>query len=139
MTAQLTRNHIGAEVKRLWFNSAAVLDAVDEAKREELSRFGYYTMRDARQSIRKRKRPARPGESPTNQTTLLKRFIYFAYEPETSGVITGPARLAGARGSAFIPKTLEEGDARIEARPYMKPAHARQLTKQMPRWRDAVK
>lgn len=137
--AQLARNSIGAEIKRWWFDAEAILDETEAAARKVHSRYGYLVMRDARQSIRKRKRPSRPGQAPTNQTSLLKRFIFFAWEPETQGAIAGPARLAGSRGSAFIPETLEKGDARIDARPYMKPAHDRQAPKALELWRDAVK
>lgn len=133
----IARNAIGAEIRRYWFDSEAVLSATTVAERKVFSRLGYMIMRDARQAIRRRKRPSRPGESPTNQTSLLKRFIFFEYEPENHGVVSGPARLSGTDNSES-PRTLEEGSARIDARPYMRPAYDRHRAKLPQMWRDAI-
>lgn len=68
-----------------------------------------------------------PGEPPRSQTGLLKQHIYFIYEPQSRGVLIGPADLNRSSGA---PETLEKGGHvklsggrfRIEPRPYMKPA-----------------
>lgn len=53
---QLSRDVIGTRITRLFFDRPAVEKAVDTGVRKVLSRFGYFVMRDARQSI---KRPRR--------------------------------------------------------------------------------
>lgn len=147
--ARLVRNRVfGTRVTQFWFDKEYVLRHVDQAKAKILSRFGYFVMRDARQSIRKRKRPAAPGQPPTNQTGLLKKFIYFSYERERRSVVIGPALLPSARQQPPIPQVLEEGGlargvfrrpVRIQARPYMQPAFDRQLAKNMPQmWRNGL-
>lgn len=154
--------------KGLFFDRESVLQATTAAERKVLSRFGYFTMRDARQSIRKPPKKRRgkgsdAGKPPYNQTGLLKRFIYFAYAPEKHSVVIGPVQLDGRIRMLQIPRVLEEGgmtrltfkvrepgqrrtktvygkSVRIDARPYMRPAYDRQLAKQMPDlWRNAIR
>lgn len=129
------------KVGGLFFDSAPVLQSLREDERKVLSRFGYFVFKDARQSIRKRRGPSKPGQAPTDQTGILKRFIFFAFDPEARSVVVGAARLSGGqKGPA--PEALEnEGKVfnaalgrwvRIKRRPYMAPAFNRQLSKPLP-------
>jgi hypothetical protein len=95
--------------KKMFFDRTGVMEAFEGATRHALSRFGYFTMRDARQSIRKRKKASAPGQPPTNQTGLLKRFIFFSYDTQRHSVIVGPTRLEGYIRVLMIPRVLEEG------------------------------
>lgn len=52
--AQLSRNRVfGTRITELWFDREYVESRLDKATRKVLSRFGYFVMSDARQSIKK--------------------------------------------------------------------------------------
>ncbi len=138
-----------SQAKRLFFDRQKVLFKLSRAERRVLSRFGAYVRQDARQRIRRRKRPSQSGESPTNQTGLLKRHIYFLFDPDRRSVVIGPARL---RTGSEAPATLEHGGqavvvtpagqpvrVAIEERPYMGPAFRQELPKVPALWRDSVR
>ena len=99
---------IDMRMKQLFFDSRTVRRSVDRTTRRVLSRFGAYVRRTARRSIRKRKRPSDPGRPPSSHTGLLRRFIWFAYEPNKRSVVIGPARLTGD-GLGEAPEALEYG------------------------------
>ncbi|MCR4415291.1 MAG: hypothetical protein NUV77_23005 [Thermoguttaceae bacterium] len=80
------------QVKRLFFDTERVVRATDKAQRRVLSKFGAYVRRGAKSSIRKRRAPSPPGTPPSSHTGVLKRFIFFAYEPERHNVVIGPAK-----------------------------------------------
>jgi hypothetical protein len=134
--------------KSLFFDRRKVQSAVSRAERRVLSRFGAFVRQDAKQRIRRRKRPSRPGEAPTNQTGLLKRHIYFVFDEARRSVVIGPILLNRGTGA---PATLEHGGAvavmqrgRREVvayapRPYMGPAFEQEQRKLPALWRDSVK
>jgi hypothetical protein len=136
------------QAKGLFFDRQKVQSAVSRAERRVLSKFGAHVRQDAKQRIRRRKRPSRPGESPTNQTGLLKRHIYFVFDPDRRLVVIGPILLNRSTGA---PATLEHGGqteiatrrrkrvrVEIESRPYMGPAFQQELPKLSALWRDSV-
>lgn len=122
----------------VFFNTKEVEDATSKAERKVLSRFGFETRRDAKRSMRRRKKgPSEKGKPPRVVTGLLKRFIFFAYDRFLQSVVTGPARLTGFKGAGEAPKKLESGDL---DRPFMNPAFKRQLAQHMPdMWKDSIK
>ena len=143
-----------SRMKGLFFDSKKVLDATTRAERRVLSRFGAYVRRSARSSIRKRKRASEPGKPPSSHTGLLKRFLFFAYDPNRKSVVIGPARLNEKVGDA--PHALEHGGrSRVTAgrrrrrratrtvtiapRPFMGPAFEKEQPKLPAMWRDSVK
>lgn len=131
------------EAQKAFFDARKVITAADRQRLRALSRFGYFVRRDARQSIRKRKRSSRSGQPPSDRTGILKRFLFFSYDAPRRSVVIGPARVPGRRDPS-APETLEEGGTsragRIRPRPYMKPAFDRQLAKQLPElWRNGLK
>lgn len=87
---------------------------------------------------------SRPGEPPRSITGLLRRFLYFAFDPSRRSVVIGPARINSGSGA---PQTLEHGGfanrrgkrVRIEARPYMGPALEREEHRLPQLWRDSVR
>jgi len=81
------------QAKCLYFDQKRVTDAVSKAQRKVLARFGAYVRQTARSSIRKRKRPSEPGSPPSSHTGLLKRTIFFVYEPQRESLIIGPTLL----------------------------------------------
>jgi hypothetical protein len=144
---------IGAEFKKMFFTSRAVMSATDRATRRVLSRFGAFVRRAAKSSIRKRKRASQPGQPPSSHTGLLKKFILFGYDPARRSVVIGPMRLNQKVGDA--PEALEHGGTsrvvmggrrkrrlvrtvRIRPRPFMGPAMKQEETKLPSMWRDSV-
>lgn len=145
---------VGAKIRHLFFDSPAVLKATDRATRKVLSKFGAFVRTAARSSIRKRKAPAPPGAPPSSHLGLLRKFIFFGYEPQRRNVIIGPERLGQKLGDA--PHALEHGGTsrvtgadrrkrrvvrtvRIEARPFMGPAFEKEKPKLPALWANSIK
>jgi len=143
---------IDMKIKQLFFDKAKVIRAVDKARRAVLSKAGAFIRTTARRSLRRRKGPAPPGKPPSSHTGLLKKFIYFGYEPASDSVVIGPAKL-NKPGAA--PRVLEHGgktvvkrrrrgrivrrQVKIEARPYMGPALKKELPKFPKLWAGSVR
>jgi len=138
------------EVKQLFFDSPKVVRAVDRTTRRVLSKFGAFVRRTARSSIRKRKRISEPGSPPSSHSGLLKKFIFFGYDPQKRSVVIGPERLT-QRGRGEAPHLLEYGGtgsvqrkgkrrrAKVRARPFMGPAFEKEEPKLAAMWRDSIK
>ncbi len=136
------------QAKSLFFDRAAVQNAVGRAERRVLSKFGAFVRKGARTSIRKRKAISEPGKPPSSHTGLLRQNIYFVYEPNRASVVIGPIELN--RGTE-APRLLEhggqvvrkEGQKRVRMtyrpRPFMGPAYERELPKLPALWRDSVR
>jgi len=145
------------KAKSMFFDRKTVMRSVDRATRRVLSKFGSYVRTSAKSSIRKRKRVSAPGQPPSSHTGLLKKFIFFAYEPDEKNVVIGPIRLSRKPGQA--PDALEHGGQttisrrrwrrgrrvtvtkkkRIAARPFMGPAFEREKPKLPAMWADSIK
>jgi len=136
------------QAKGLFFDQKRVIDAVSKAQRKVLSRFGAYVRRTARSSIRKRKRVSEPGSPPSSHTGLLKRTIYFVYEPQRESVIIGPTLLGKGTDA---PRLLEHGGTVVRRkrkkrvrmayrpRPFMQPAFEKEQSTLPALWRDSVR
>lgn len=131
-------------VTKIFFRPELITDPIMKAQQREISRFLYFVMRDARQSIRNRKNPSKPGKSPTNRKGLLKDNIFYGMESYQRGV-SGPVPLDGPIRNLQIPRVLEGGGqlpnkdrhgdpiiSSIAPRPYMAPALERQKAKRLP-------
>lgn len=108
-------------------DAAAFKRTSDVCLRRALSKFGAYTRRRARSSIRKRKKISAPGAPPSGHTGALKNGILFAVESDRLEVVIGPAL---ARSNAA--KILEHGGLgpngeTYRARPFMGPAFQKEL------------
>ena len=139
--------------KSLFFDAPAVIAATTKAERRVLSKFGAFVRTRARSSIRKRKSPSPVGQPPSSHTGLLKRFLFFAFEPARHSVVIGPARLNQVIGQA--PAALEYGGPSVvvagprsqrrtrkisvAARPYMGPAFAAELPRVSEMWREVLR
>lgn len=172
-----------ADAHRFFFDGNRVLSAVERTERRVLSRFGAYVMRGARGLIRSKKKPSKPGQPPRSITGVLKKFLYFVFDPSKRSVVIGPARTnqisfdgQGEPVKGTIPEALEHSGSitiqearaptsgkwwrrdfrfkragteaeweqrkrtvKIEARPFMGPAFAKEQPKLSAMWRDAVK
>ena len=137
------------KVKTLFFDSAKVVKSVDAGTRRVLSRFGAFVRRTAKGSIRKRKASSAPGTPPSSHTGLLKRFIFFSFDPAQKSVVIGPMRLDQKNTDA--PHTLEYGGmttlgqnkdktrVRIRPRPFMGPAFEKEKPNLPALWQNSVK
>jgi phage gpG-like protein len=133
------------KVKHLFFDSPKVIRSVDKTTRSVLSRFGAFVRRTAKSSIRKRQKVSESGTPPSSHTGLLKRFIFFGYDPQKRSVVIGPERLNQKNTDA--PHTLEYGGRttvnkkriRISARPFMGPAFEKEKPNLPSMWKDSVK
>ena len=138
-----------------FFDSRAVLAKVDIAARRVLSKFGAFVRRAARSSIRSRRRASAPGQPPSSHTGLLKRFLWFAYEPQRRNVVIGPARLR-RKGRGAAPSLLECGGVlrqglagqgrskrkrvvKIRPRPFMGPAFEKEQPRLPAMWADSIR
>jgi len=138
------------EITKLFFDKKAVRDKVDAGTRRVLSKFGAFVRRTARSSIRKRKKTSQPGSPPSSHTGLLKKFIFFGYDPRKDSVVIGPVRLT-QKGRGEAPSLLEYGGttkveyrgkrkrARVRPRPFMGPAFEKEQPKLPAMWRDSIK
>jgi hypothetical protein len=109
---------IDMRIKHLFFDRQTVVNAVDKAKRQALSRAGAFIRTAAKSSIRSRKGAAPPGQPPHSHTGLLKRFIFFGYDPSTESVVVGPAKLNRPTGAPHI---LEFGGGVVAKKPLLVP------------------
>ncbi|MEP0848620.1 MAG: hypothetical protein HRF50_17580 [Phycisphaerae bacterium] len=142
---------IDMRIKNLFFDRPKVQRAVDKAKRQALSRAGAFIRTTAKHSIRKRKGSSPPGKPPHSHTGLLRRFIFFGYDPATDSVVVGPVGFK--RSSA--PNVLEFGGVttvvrrrrgkvvkrkvRIAKRAYMGPALEKERPKLPKVWANSVR
>lgn len=143
---------ITMKMKALFFDKPAVLRAVSKAKRAALSKVGAFIRTTARHSLRRRKGAAPPGQPPHSHVGLLKRFLFFAYEPASDSVVIGPAKL---NKPTEAPRVLEHGGktlverrrrgkvvrqrVTIEPRPFMGPALEKERPKLPKRWAGSVR
>ena len=125
----------------IFFNSKVVMDATTKAERRVMFKFGMETRKDAKSSMRKRRQPSQPGQPPRVVHGMLKRFLFFGYEPQKHSVVIGPALLTGFEGAGEAPEALEYGtDNDVAARPFMNPAFRRQLNLNMPgMWKNSIR
>jgi hypothetical protein len=140
---------IGMVTKDMFFDRKAVLGATDRAARKVLSRFGAFVRTTARHSMRKRKGVSEPGSPPSVHVGLLKKLLFFGYDPARKSVVIGPTPL---HGTAEAPPLLEYGGrARVKdrkgrsvlatyrPRPFIGPAFEREKPKLPAMWAGSVK
>jgi hypothetical protein len=139
--------------KSTFLDSRIIISQSDKVKNKALPRFGAFVRRRAMSSIRRRKKISNPGKSPTNQTGLLKRTIFFSYRKSEGTVVIGPALLSQKNNNRRALEALEFGgtfprkinrykrrvQARYRARPFMGPAYEKEKSN-LPRiWEQAAR
>lgn len=143
---------ITMQIKTLFFDKPTVLRAVDKAQRAGLSKAGAFIRTAAKRSIRTKQGSAPPGRPPHSHTGLLKRFIFFGYDPTTESVVVGPARV---NRTTDAPHTLEFGGTttikrrrkgkvcargvRVAPRPFMGPALEKERLNLPKTWANSVR
>jgi hypothetical protein len=140
---------IGMVTKQMFFDTKAVISAVDRATRKVLSQFGAFVRTAAKHSIRKRKAVSQPGQPPSSHAGHLRRLIFFGYDPARKSVVIGPTPF---RSEAEAPPLLEYGGraqrknrkgrnvtAIYKARPFMGPAFEQEKPKLPALWAGSVR
>lgn len=107
------------DVKNLFFDRQKISKAVGKAKLRFLSKAGAFVMTAARRSIRKSKKPSKPGRQPHGHNDqLLKKNIFFGIDKSISNpdCLAGPVALNsvsftkdGTPVRGKVPSVLEKG------------------------------
>lgn len=148
---------IGYQATRVFFDTKAVMARLPPARRKALSKGGAFIRQTARGSIRKGKKPSKPGSPPKSHVGTLKRLLYFAFDLATDSTVIGPEftntpgrRVKPVNGtvastleeggavSVFLKRTGQSVNAKIEARPFMAPALEKNKSKLPELWRDSI-
>ena len=125
------------ELRKGFFDTAAVMAAVDKKTRGVMSRAGSFIRTRARSSIRKRKEASPPGKPPSSHAGQL-RLIFFAFDESSKSMVVGPIAFKPLRLSAGIVPGLHEFGGtvaqrgrrlRYPPRPFMEPAARAELPK----------
>jgi len=130
----------------MFFDRAKIKKKSDTATRKYLSKFGAFVRQTSRRSIRSGKGTSKPGKPPYSHTGLLKKFIYFSYDPHRASVVIGPVVVSGKSGKAL--QALESGgtvrlpdgrNVEIKPRPFMGPAFVKEQEKLTSLWANSLK
>lgn len=135
-----------SQFKRTFFDARRVTDPAERVIKTKLSRFGAFTRRTAKTSIKKapkvdasgkikrgrkkkgveyRDAVSKPGDPPFGHgQQLYKKFIYFGYDAAKQTVIIGPA-LFKRQGPYIVPEIIEKGGDVLIVRPGRRPRPAR--------------
>lgn len=104
------------DARALFFDRDKVTSALSEKEQKVLSRAGRFVQRKARGMIKKRKKPSKPGSSPTRQSERYYNSILFHADLKARSVQIGPVKLNnvffGGDGQPVtgpVPEVLEEG------------------------------
>lgn len=103
-----------------------------------------------RSKLRK-KTNKKTGQAKTQSVSPLRDFIFFSWDDSEKAVVIGPVKLNGTRDNN-APRNLEHGGSavlpsrggatrtvKIEPRPFMGPAAAKELPKLSPLWANSLK
>lgn len=129
--------NVNIKQAKLVFREQAVLTPLEKAKIKYVSQAGAFIRRDARSSMRRRKKPSPPGKPPRVLIGFIKKFLFFIVDrQEPISVTVGPAGFGEGYdapsalefGGVVTRKTFSGGRVRsmqvkLEARPYMQPAY----------------
>jgi hypothetical protein len=150
----------GATVKRVFWESAGVVKAFDQATRRVLGRFGAGTRRAALAEIKEAPPDvhAPAGSAPFSHRAAVRRvinarrkasgkpkarglfgglrFILYALDPSARSVVIGPA--SNRTRSITIPEILEEGRLEVPKHPFMGPAFEQQKTRLPSLWAGSL-
>jgi len=77
-----------------------IQNAEERAAKRALSRFGAFVRTRARSSMRKRRKASAAGSPPSVHVGYIKKFLFFAYEPNARNVVIGPALLNGSKNTS---------------------------------------
>lgn len=93
------------------FEPAKPLRLMDRASLRVMYKWGGYARRVARNSIKKRKSAAQPGQPPSRVNDVLRGNIFFAVDQVNRTVIAGPQQVPSLDNNT--PRLLEEGGTAV--------------------------
>lgn len=125
-----------AAVKAQFFDRDKVVSVMDKYTRRTLSRFGAFTMRRIRKTLKPKPYPSSPGSPPhVRPGSNYRKSILFSFSPSTKNVVIGPFLFTGSRrrkriDKETVPEILEYGGKILvgqtmrayRARPHVNPA-----------------
>lgn len=102
-------------------DAAPVLRREKTGREKALTKIGKFLHRRMRSSMKRRKKPSKPGSPPSAHTGILKEWILSAIDPRTNSVVIGPKKtnqifFNGNRQpvKGTVPETLDKGgDIRV--------------------------
>ena len=114
--------------KGYFLDRGIVRKQVGEIAVKGLSKAGAFIKTTAERALRYRSRSSSPGEPPTSwragairpdgtrtkRGPLLRKFMFYAFDPATQSVVVGPAALPGKRQRT--PSILERGGEALNSR-----------------------
>lgn len=150
------------DVKKMFFDRAAVINATNKADRKALGHIGGEIRKTAKRSIKKAPKGksqwktaagehflarapgsvSAPGSPPVSHTGRLKKGILYGYDKDRNSVVVGPTLWRTSEPLELLEyggtTTRNKKPARYRARPFMGPA----MEKSAPFdrfWQDSVK
>lgn len=107
---------VDISIKDAFFDRQKVLDSQRRANLKRLSKAGAFIRTRSRSKLRRRKRPARPGQAPSvhsrDSRATLKNILFGLGEDDNS-VLIGPVVLPSARlkssSAETVPELMEQG------------------------------
>lgn len=121
---------ITGNMKRFFFDKAAVTRRIDAGAARALGRFGLYVQRADKKSLKYAKGRSLPGAPPTvhrspaftrtkknrkgvrsrQQVSPLRELTYYGYDPAKRSVVIGPELFRNSKiGGGKAPRVIEEG------------------------------
>lgn len=103
-------------IKDAFFDRQKVLDSERRDNLRRLSKAGAFLRTRARSKLRRRKKPAKPGQAPSvysRDPRATLKFILFGLGEDDNSVLIGPVVLSGARlkssSAETVPELMERG------------------------------
>lgn len=127
------------------FSPERVLDPYRRQRRRWLFRNAGYIRTIARRSMRRRKKPALPGEPPSIHDGALKAGILFAVGNEKAviGAVLAKSRAAAALEHGGLSSRITSKGKRkrfvVQAFPFMRPALAKAAPQLPQGWRGVIR
>lgn len=138
--------------RKSFFDRAAVADKIPPAIKKALSKFGAFTRRRDKSSLKYRKAPAARGKPPSvhksahfkrkkkskgvvteQPTSPLRELIFFGFDPAKKSVVIGPAVFrSGTGGGGVAPAKIEE------QHPHTLPAFQAELPKAADNFKNLI-
>lgn len=77
---------------KMFFDEKRVTSVMDKNEIALLAKFGDFTRKTARNSMRRKDGPSAPGAPPNAHTGFIKESLAFQYEPQNHGVVIGQTK-----------------------------------------------
>jgi len=94
---------------KFFFDRKAVIDAVGKAQVKVMGRQGSLVRGIAKKSMHKAKKSSSPGRPPNVHVGLIKKLIFFAFDPKTASMVCGPIKFTVKGIVSNVLEILEHG------------------------------